>query len=216
MTSLLGCYQDPVKSQLINVTNTVDLARYFLNSGSHLIFLSSSRVFDGASPYTPAYNPTNPKTEYGRQKAIAEKQLLDTEGTLTIVRLSKVLSPTSSRLVEWIYNLKHARNICPFYDLNFSPMPVRFVTNLLQRILEKRFTGIAQASAICDITYEDAAYHLCQGMGYDRRLITPISSEYYKHKQHSPAYTTLQPAGLDALGLVPPHPLEAILCQGTL
>ena len=84
-TSTLRCEENPEETRLVNVTNTIKLARRLNN----VVWLSSERVFDGATPYRKITDKLCPTTEYGRQKAETEKELLKMGAT--VIRLSKVL-----------------------------------------------------------------------------------------------------------------------------
>jgi dTDP-4-dehydrorhamnose reductase len=209
VTSMEHCRKDPDTTRLINVTNTVRLARYLLDAGSHVLFLSSNTVFDGTRPWSRATDPTCPCTEYGRQKADAESQLLKLDGQATIVRFSKIVSPEMLLLRGWISDLRAGRSIYPFSDGRMSPVPLLFAVELLRRVLEAGVTGIVQASATSDISYEQAARYLARRLDCDEQLIEPISC-VQKGIEYSPANTTLEPTGLAALGLEAPQTMSTL------
>lgn len=203
-TSMERCQKDPAKTRQINVTNTVRLARQLLAAGSHVIFLSSNTVFDGRYPWARATDPTSPLTEYGRQKAEAESRLLSLDGQITVVRFSKIISPEIALLQGWVRDMRSGRKIYPFADSLMSPLPLAFAVELLCRVMEKHATGIIQASAACDISYEQAARYLARRLGCDEQLIEPIS---YAQRgiEYSPANTTLDSSGLAMLGMEAPQ-----------
>ncbi len=208
-TSMERCRKDPDATRLINVTNTVRLARHLLDAGSHVVLLSSNTVFDGVQPWARATDPTCPRTEYGRQKADAESQLLALDGQITIVRFSKIVSPEILLLRGWVSDLRAGRNIHPFSDCRMSPLPLPFAVELLRRVLDAGVTGIVQASAASDISYEEAARYLAQRLGCDEQLIEAVSC-IQKGIEYSPANTTLEPTGLAALGLEVPQVMSAL------
>src|SRR4029453_19308765 len=65
VTSMQACQSDPVRSRRINVDNPLSLMRGLADSGTPLVFLSSSQVFDGETPMPDEAAPTAPKNEYG-------------------------------------------------------------------------------------------------------------------------------------------------------
>lgn len=203
VTSMERCQKDPAATRQINVTNTVRLARHLLAAGSHVIFLSSNTVFDGRQPWALATDPTSPRTEYGRQKADAESQLLSLNGQITVVRFSKVIPLEMPLLQGWIRDMRSGRKVYPFSDSRMSPVSLSFAAELLHRVLETRATGIIQASAANDISYEQALRYLAQRLGCDEQLIEPTSCAQ-RGIEYSPANTTLDPTGLAALGLQQP------------
>src|SRR5262245_47586809 len=46
VTSMQACQGDPARSRRINVDHTLDLMRRLADRGTHMVFLSSSQVFD--------------------------------------------------------------------------------------------------------------------------------------------------------------------------
>jgi len=204
VTSMERCQKDPVATKKINVTNTVRLARKLLLGGSHVVFLSSNTVFDGVQPWASTSDSNSPRTEYGRQKADAESQLLSLDGQIAIVRFSKIIPPGMPLLQDWVRDMRSGRNIYPFSDSRMSPVSLSFAVELLRRVLVVRATGIIQASAASDISYEEAARYLAQRLGCDQKLIKPISCAQ-KAILFSPANTTLDTTGLEALGLEAPE-----------
>src|SRR5690349_6154025 len=75
VTSMQVCQSDPARSRRINVDNTLDLMRRLADRGIHLVFLSSSQVFDGETPMPDEAAPTAPKNEYGAQKLAVEQAI---------------------------------------------------------------------------------------------------------------------------------------------
>jgi hypothetical protein len=63
-------------------------------------------VFDGLSSFSKIDQPLNPKTEYGKQKAEAEKQLLSLGKSITVVRFTKIIGFEMTLLKDWIRTLK--------------------------------------------------------------------------------------------------------------
>lgn len=209
VTSMERCKKDPAATRQINVTNTVRLARHLSATGSHVIFLSSNTVFDGMQPYARATDPTSPQTEYGRQKADAETQILSLDGRITVVRFSKIISPRMALLQGWVKDMRAGRPIYPFSDSWMSPVSLSFAAELLRRVLGAQATGIFQASAASDISYEQASQHIANSLDCDESLIKPLSRAH-NEAAHSPMHTTLDSTGLADLKLKSPGALEAL------
>ncbi len=81
--------QDVDFAHLINVESARRLAEVSAHLGARHIHISTDMVFDGEhSPYRST-DPTNPLSEYGRQKLEAEKQVLQvTEQNLVVLRIT--------------------------------------------------------------------------------------------------------------------------------
>ena len=209
VTSNERCRQEPKLSRFVNVTAAANIAYFFSKRGCHVVFMSTSMVFDGTVPCAGAANQTCPRTEYGRQKADAEAMLNEMVGSLTIVRLSKVVSRETLLFWNWMTDLHFGRRIFPFSNYRFSPIPISLVTSLLHRVIELQLTGVVQASATSDFTYAEAAAFLAKKLAYDVSLVSPIALEGGA-LEYLPLHTTLAPVGLKELGLDCPDPTLAL------
>lgn len=91
------CDEDPAGSSRVNVHLPSALARLAHHVSARLIHLSTDMVFDGrASHYSPD-SPTSPTSEYGRQKLVAEKNILQQAPELAIVLRTTLLTGNSLR-----------------------------------------------------------------------------------------------------------------------
>ena len=116
VTSMRRCRLEPEATRRINVDHTVAITRRLVDSGVFVVFLSTNAVFDGETPLAKASDPVNPQTEYGKQKAEAEKHLLRFGTQVAIVRLGKVITPDMPLFQGWIRDLKERKTIHPFSD----------------------------------------------------------------------------------------------------
>ena len=167
VTSMKHCRLEPTATRRINVDNTVALAKRMVDAGVSVIFLSSNTVFDGQTAFPRSTDLTNPQTEYGRQKAQAEEQLLPLRGLVSVVRFSKIIPPDMPLLKNWAKDLTAGRPIKRFSDGVMAPLSVSFAVDLLCRILTCLFSGITQALVNREIFLEDAARIVAEEMVYD-------------------------------------------------
>jgi dTDP-4-dehydrorhamnose reductase len=124
---LRDCALDPAGSAHINVDQTLRLIDKLTSHGIYVLFLSSNQVFDGEAPSVLPGAPACPVSEYGRQKAITEKAILNriAKGApLGILRLSKVVSPHLELIHRWIETLRAGRSIQAFSDMAIAPVSV--------------------------------------------------------------------------------------------
>jgi dTDP-4-dehydrorhamnose reductase len=192
VTSLERCRVQPKQSALFNVYNTVTIAEKLAAKGVFIIFLSTSLVYDGSIPFRRGEEPVCPITEYGRQKAEAERALLAMGDSTTVVRFTKVLGPKTPLIKGWIEALQYKQIIYPFSDMVMSPVPLSFSIEILRRVAEARLYGIVQVSAKEDITYAQAAHHLARRIGANSDLVQPVlSTESSVNLETVPAFTTL-------------------------
>ena len=85
------------------------LAQALSASGAFPVLLSTNLVFDGTVPYRGPDDPVCPRTEYGRQKAAAERAVLAAGGA--VVRLTKVLGPDDPLVTGWVARLRRGEPV---------------------------------------------------------------------------------------------------------
>ena len=212
VSSLARCRRNPAQSALVNVQNTVALAKKFVANGTFVIFLSTNLVYNGRVPFRKANEPLSPRTEYGRQKAEAERQLLALGDSISVVRLTKVIGPNMPLIKRWIQALQNNEAIHPFSDMVMAPFSLPFVVDLLYRIGTRRLPGMLQVSGERDVTYEQVARHIAERIGGNPALVQPMRSEEAGLQLEAvPRYTTLETARLRTeFGIEPPDVWSAI------
>lgn len=192
VTSTEQCRLDPKGSSTINLKNTVNIANKCIENDIFFVFPSTNLVFDGSVPFRKPGEIRSPMTEYGRQKAEAEKQLLALGENVAIVRFTKIISPGMELILSWCDNLRSSRIICPFSNYVMSPVPNTLAVEILYRIAQKRMHGIHQVSGPKDITYSEAAYHIAKRLNVKKKNIRPTSiDDAGVVIEHNPAFTTL-------------------------
>jgi len=211
-TRLAACRNDPLGTARINVAAPVTIARHLVGRGCFVIFLSSNAVFDGSVPYRQTNTPPCPVTPYGEQKATAERQLLELNYGIAVLRLTKVLTANLTLLKEWLHTLERGQIISPFYDMMMAPIPLLLVTEALASIAKLRVEGISQASASRDVSYADVARHIASRSGHSLSLVRPVSAvEAGIPTGDMPRNTTLDASRLEAVLKRPmPDPLHVV------
>ena len=186
------CRLDPEGSARINIENTVNIAKKCTENDVFFIFPSTNLVFDGSVPFRKSYESRSPMTEYGRQKAEAEKQLISLGENVAIVRFTKIISPETPLIRMWCDNIRSSRPIYPFSNYVMSPVPNLLAGEILYRIAQKRICGIHQVSGPQDISYAEAAYHIAKRLHVEENLVRPTTIEDAGVAiEYNPAFTTL-------------------------
>jgi dTDP-4-dehydrorhamnose reductase len=206
VTSLGECRARPAASRHVNVEQTVALAERLIARGAFVVFLSTNLVFDGKQAHRGPDEPVAPRTEYGRQKADAERRLLGLGDSVAIVRLSKVVDRTTPLLAGWIRALLDGREIRPFSDMVLSPVPLGFAVRVIGRVGQRRLAGILQVSAPEDVTYDRVARQAARRLGRPAALVRPVTvAASALALEDVPRHTTLDTTRLTAaLGVEAP------------
>lgn len=198
VTGMGECADDPEGSRKVNVDGISALAENFVAKGSFVIHLSSNQVFDGRRPFPPVDAAVSPITEYGRQKAEAERRILTLKNSVAILRMTKVLGQHDKLFETWLALLRKGEPIRPFSDVNFSPVPLKFVVSVLKTMAKLRPAGLFHLSGDKDVSYEYAARMAARMAGAKGELVRPLTA------QSAEAYSEPQPknTALDGASLV--------------
>jgi dTDP-4-dehydrorhamnose reductase len=192
ITSQEKCRLDPKGSEIINIKNTVNIAKKCIENDIFFVFPSTNQVFDGSVPFRKPDERRSPMTEYGRQKADAEKKILALGENIAIVRFTKIIGPSMQLIHKWCNNLRSSRIICPFSNYVMSPVPDTLAVEILYRIAQERIRGIHQVSGPKDITYAEAAYYIAKRLHVGEHLIRPTTiDDAGETIEHNPVFTTL-------------------------
>ena len=207
VTRLKACKEHPEESRRINVEGIVKIADILHKQGAFIIYLSTNQVFDGTRPLLTPSNATSPVTEYGRQKAEAERSLSNAGTVNAIVRLTKVMGPINALIEGWKRDLIAGRTITPFSDMTLAPVPLSCVVNVLSMIAQERRSGTFHVSGERDITYAEAARIGAEILCVSPELVQPVlSSQTDPDSEPSPIHTSLNIDLLKAtFGIAPPE-----------
>ena len=209
------CEKDPVGSARVNVAGTLTLAERLIGRGVHVLFVSSDKVFDGATPRVAADAPTAPVSEYGRQKAQTEATLrtyMQRGAPVAILRLAKVVSPATALLRDWSAALTAGKPIRAFHDLTMAPVAAATVVDAIDALMGARATGIFQLSGPRDIAYLDAGRFLAERLAADPALVLRASlAATNPPKGAGPPHTTLDSGALATrCGIAVPDGFEVL------
>lgn len=212
VSSLQHCRENPAASRQVNVTNTVALAEQLVACGTRVVFLSTGLVFDGTQPFWRESDAVNPRCEYGRQKAEAERALLALGERVAVVRLAKVVAPGLLLFRRWAEELRAGRSICPFSDYVMSPVTLDFVAQAMGQLAARWIPGVMHVGSDAEVSYADAAARLAARLGANADLVQPTTSRAAGvDLEIVPQFTTLDTTRLrTGLGLATPSATQAL------
>ena len=145
----------------------------------HIVFLSTTQVFNGSLPHHIESSPTSPPTAYGSQKVEVEQHLINQVGSgFSIIRLAKVLPLRFPLFEAWFSNWAQGLPVEPFSDHHFSALSMKTAISRILEIGRLRSDGIHHLGPRDGMTYETAARFLCQRLGISQSLIQPKTSPY--------------------------------------
>lgn len=157
------CEEDASRSRRINVDHMVALAALLLERGVFVVFPSSTAAL-------------RPATEYGRQKADAERAIAALAARApagagaAIVRMTKVVH-LGERTGGWLRDLSRGCAIEAAPDLELAPVSLGYVAEAMRRIGERRESGEYSVSGAHEMSYYAFACRLAVAVGRDSSLV---------------------------------------------
>lgn len=213
------CERNRQTSYLVNVQNTVRVAELLAGRGVTIVFLSSSAVFCGENAFEEEEAVPLPTTEYGRQKAEAEKRLRSLAvaqgkmlANVIIVRLAKVLSVNLPLVAGWLEKLRKGESITAFDDLVMAPVSLDFATEFLVTASQAKAPATFHISGDMDVSYYDFACCLARKIGVNEKKVIPISSaESGKTISYRPRFNALSMKHTSRITGTFPQTLETVV-----
>lgn len=139
------CHREPEAARAVNVEGTLELIRQIAAASLQVIFISSDYVFDGETGNYPDTATPAPTTEYGRQKALVEREIPTITDNHLILRLSKIFGLTRgdrTLLDDVASNLAAGKKVRVARDQFFCPTYVGDVVNALHSIQARGLRGL--------------------------------------------------------------------------
>jgi len=112
---------------------------------------------------------------FGRQKAEAEKAILELDGA-AVLRLSKVVAPDDARVSAWRTALLAGRRVEAFGDLAVAPLALADAVTALIGIGEAERPGTFQLSGPRRETYLSMALAVAGALGVPASLVVETSA----------------------------------------
>ncbi|MEK7165299.1 MAG: SDR family oxidoreductase [Patescibacteria group bacterium] len=131
----------------INVEGTRHICEALNGTSTQLIFISSNAVFAGTHPPYHENDITRPLNVYGQTKLEAEKVVKSAKLLTTIIRSTTMFGwhPVGSRENDLTYYLAKLRSLSPIFLVNdrfFNPLSATTAITAIQRVIEKKHTGV--------------------------------------------------------------------------
>ena len=178
LTNVDLCEREPHKAYLLNVITVTNLVRSIrqLAPNCHLIQISTDHVYDGIGPHVESHcTVTN---TYAFSKIAAE--LVASSVQSTILRTSFFgLSRCDNRISfsDWIMqSLSNDEPINVFDDILFSPLHIKTLALMIERLLNIRPIGLLNLGSRGGMSKAAFAFILAEVMGLPTNKITRTSS----------------------------------------
>ena len=178
MADIDACEKQPEKAALINTRVPGILARACAVRNIRLVHLSTDAVFDGLRGNYLEEDTPNPLSVYARTKLDGEKAVLDAFPKAVVARVNFYgWSLTGKRsLAEFFYNnLSEGKPVNGFTDVQFCPLFVNHLADLLLQLLDSGHSGLFHVVSPVSLSKYEFGCRIAEVFGLDDRLIKPVS-----------------------------------------
>lgn len=196
-TNVDGAEDDTTPAYSINADGVKNLCDGCKSINADFVHISTDYVFDGESalPYTETA-PVNPKSIYGKSKALGEKYALEYEKTY-VVRTAWLYGKEGKNFVKTISRLAGERDtLTVVNDQTGCPTNAEDLAHhILKLIISKKY-GIYHCTGKGQCTWYDFACEIVNLTG-ENCAVSPCSSKDYPQKAKRPAFSVLDNTALD-------------------
>jgi len=148
-----GCERNQFESQMLNVTNTIHLAKSITEKGGKVVYFSTNLVFDGSKQSFMPSDSVNPFDLYGQQKSDVEAYLVKEVPSALILRLTKVLHNNLPIFQIWRNQAAGGNPIKVFTNVSISPISPSFAAKATIKLINQGTAGLVHLSGDCSVSY---------------------------------------------------------------
>jgi len=156
-TTFNNCESNFLETINSNVINLLTLIEFFFKNKIRVLFLSTSAVFSNNNKLSEESIP-NPNNEYSIIKRIVEIGINNlakkNNADFIILRLSKVISAKTEPVKSWL-NLNCTEILNIHKNIYIYPLSLKYVANVINKILKSNTKGIFHLCNNSSITYYD-------------------------------------------------------------
>jgi dTDP-4-dehydrorhamnose reductase len=163
-------------ARALNVAITENLIHALDTKNTHMIFLSTDKVFDGAEPNPDESSKTNPLWLYGSLKLECEKLIDEKISKYHIIRLPIVHSCGEAHSTSFIdralINLNNGKQIEVFKNVRRCYVRLNELIAFLEKLITDSHYGIYHAGSVC-MSYYERIRMLCKenGISVEGKLV---------------------------------------------
>lgn len=145
LASVERCESDPHLAHHINVTLALNVAKACKRLGVGLVHISTDQLFSGEEPFISENHPVDPVNTYGKTKAEAENEVMDTYPQALVIRTNFYGWGTSYRhsFSDVIINaLRSGSNLTLFKDFFYTPILIENLALAAHDLIDIKASGI--------------------------------------------------------------------------
>lgn len=194
LTQVDECENNPIACWNTNVTATRFLISAAESIAARFIYISTDFVFDGlGGPYKETDIP-EPVNYYGSSKLAAEKAVMESKLSWSIVRTvlvyGNILTGNRSNMVSWVQqNLLDGKNIKVVCDQWRTPTYVKNLADGIILVVKKNATGILHISGAEMLSPYEMAMLTANYLQLDSSRVEKVDASIFSQAGKRPATT---------------------------
>lgn len=188
------CELHPEETRRVNVDGTLNIARACRELGARMIFYSSDYVFDGVKGHYTEEDAPCPINEYGRQKAEAERGVLEADAQNLVIRTSGAYGwqwEPKNFVLQLKTNLAKGLPMRVADGLRYNPTYVENLAAITAALAAAGAGGIYHVVGADEIERAEFARRAARAFGLDASLIRAVPASEFKSPTARPKQTSL-------------------------
>jgi dTDP-4-dehydrorhamnose reductase len=204
-TAVDACETDP-SCWKANADAPALLAEWVEQNEAFLVHVSTDYVFSGDKPLFQASvenEPTHPISEYGKSKLAGEQRIAEQTDRFAILRTAWLYGANGNNFLKTMLRLtlqNPEKEFKVVHDQYGSPTGSYTLARQIQRVAEKKATGIFHATSEGYCTWYDLACSFLNGLGIEHHFI-PCGTEEFPTPTKRPLNSILENAHAKEVGI---------------
>jgi dTDP-4-dehydrorhamnose reductase len=193
-TAVDECEKDPDRAYRVNALGTRNMVIAAREAGAAFAYVSTDYVFDGTKtePYLE-FDPTNPRSAYGRSKWAGEQYVRYLHDRFYIVRSAWLFGAGGACFPESILRrLREAGEVSVVTDQIGNPTWAGDLARAIGAIVASGLFGTYHAVNAGPTSWYEFAREVARTFGYPPDVVRPTTSADFVRPAPRPAYSALR------------------------
>jgi dTDP-4-dehydrorhamnose reductase len=176
-TSVEECEARPDSARHVNVTLANNVAKACAHVGLPLAHISTDHLFRGDEMLVNECCPTSPLNTYGRTKAEAERQVIETNPRTVVIRTNFYGWGSSYRrsFSDTILGaLRSGKEAALFKDVFYTPVLIEVLAEAVLELVDRKVSGIYHVVGDERLSKYEFGLRMAEAFGLDSALVKPV------------------------------------------
>jgi dTDP-4-dehydrorhamnose reductase len=176
-TSVEECEAKPDLARHVNVTLANNVAKASADAGVPLAHISTDHLFRGDEALVDETCPTAPQNTYGRTKAEAERQVIETNPRALVIRTNFYGWGSSYRhsFSDTILGaLRSGKEMALFEDVFYTPILIEVLAEAVLELVDRKASSIYHVVGDERLSKFEFGLKIAERFGLDAALIKPV------------------------------------------